>query len=109
MAYTASAMYGGAALDGAVEGFLAGDPSSRRFRWWWSSSGSLHCWRSARDFRAGAGHARAARRRPDRVCTGYVPRARGRAILYSLSVLWTTIFFGLGCSSASAGMREPTH
>jgi hypothetical protein len=31
------------------------------------------------------------------------------AILYSLPVLWTTIFFGLGCSSGSAGMREPTH
>jgi diguanylate cyclase (GGDEF)-like protein len=27
MAYTAAAMYGGAALDGAVEGFLPGDPS----------------------------------------------------------------------------------
>ena len=27
MAYTAAAMYGGAALDGAIEGFLPGDPS----------------------------------------------------------------------------------
>ena len=27
MAYTAAAMYGGAAFDGAIEGLLPGDPS----------------------------------------------------------------------------------
>ena len=28
MAYTAAAMYGGAAFDGAIEGMLPGDPAS---------------------------------------------------------------------------------
>ena len=34
MAYTAAAMYGGAGLDGAIEGLLPGDPSSAFPRCW---------------------------------------------------------------------------
>ena len=97
MAYTASAMYGAAALDGAVEGFLPGDPKfallpvvvvfvlfvallavgPRLPRWALATLGPV-------------GVALIA------YALATSPGPGDGAILYSLPVLWTTIFFGLG-------------
>lgn len=97
MAYTASAMYGAAALDGAVEGFLPGDPKfallpvvvvlvlfvalltvgPRLPRWALALLGPV-------------GVALIA------YALATSPGPGDGAILYSLPVLWTTIFFGLG-------------
>jgi diguanylate cyclase (GGDEF)-like protein len=97
MAYTASAMYGAAAVDGAIEGFLPGDPKFALFpvvvvfvmfvallavgprlpRWALALLGPV-------------GVALIA------YALATSPGPGDGAILYSLPVLWTTIFFGLG-------------
>jgi hypothetical protein len=97
MAYTASAMYGAAALDGAIEGFLPGDPKfallpvvvvlvmfvallavgPRLPRWALALLGPI-------------GVALIA------YALATSPGPGDGAILYALPVLWTTIFFGLG-------------
>jgi diguanylate cyclase (GGDEF)-like protein len=105
MAYTAAAMYGAAALDGAIEGFIPGDPAfavvpvivvfvvfatllvvgPRLPRWALAALGPLGV-----------------------ALTSYAlattPGAGDGAVLYALPVVWTTFFFGrrgaiaiLGC------------
>ena len=89
-------MYGAAALDGAVEGFLPGDPKFAMlpvvvvfvmFVALLAVGPRLPRWALA--YRPGG-------RCLDRVRTGDFPGPGDGAILYSLPVLWTTIFFGLG-------------
>jgi diguanylate cyclase (GGDEF)-like protein len=95
MAYTASAIYGAAALDGIVEGFLPGDPKfslvpvivvvvifavliavgPRMPRWGLALLGPL-------------GVALIA------YALATTPGAGDGAVLYALPVLWTTVFFG---------------
>ena len=95
MAYTAAAMYGGAGLDGAIEGFLPGDPSfalapvvvsilltgvlvafgPRLPRWALAPLGALGVLLIA-------------------VALAATPGAGDGAVLYMWPVLWTTFFFG---------------
>jgi diguanylate cyclase (GGDEF)-like protein len=95
MAYTAAAMYGGAAFDGSIEGFLPGDPSfailpvlvaiamtallvaigPRLPRWALAGLGPI-------------GVATIA------YALTTTPGAGDGAVLYILPVLWTTCFFG---------------
>jgi diguanylate cyclase (GGDEF)-like protein len=95
MAYTAAAMYGGAGLDGAIEGLLPGDPSfalapvivaialtgvlvvfgPRLPRWALAPLGALGVLLVATALAA-------------------TPGAGDGAVLYMWPVLWTTFFFG---------------
>src|SRR5271165_3923004 len=95
MAYTAAAMYGGAAFDGSIEGFLPGDPSfaivpvllaiavtavlvlvgPRLPRWALAPLGPIGVVLIAYALSA-------------------TPGAGDGAILYIWPVLWTTFFFG---------------
>ena len=95
MAYTAAAMYGGAGLDGAIEGLLPGDPSfaippvlvsialtvllvligPRLPRWALAPLGALGVLLIA-------------------VALTATPGAGDGAVLYMWPVLWTTFFFG---------------
>jgi diguanylate cyclase (GGDEF)-like protein len=95
MAYTAAAMYGGAAFDGSIEGLLPGDPSfalvpvfvaiamtgvfalfgPRLPRWALAAAGPIGV--------AAIAYALAA-----------TPGAGDGAVLYVWPVLWTTFFFG---------------
>lgn len=95
MAYTAAAMYGGAAFDGSIEGFLPGDPSfaivpvlvaiaitavlvlvgPRLPRWGLALLGPLGVAMIAYALSA-------------------TPGAGDGAVLYMWPVLWTTFFFG---------------
>jgi diguanylate cyclase (GGDEF)-like protein len=96
MAYTASAMYGAAALDGAVEGFLPGDPKFALlpvvvvfvlFVALLAVGPGLPRWALAMLGPVGVALIAYA------LATS--PGPGDGAILYSLPVLWTTIFFGL--------------
>jgi diguanylate cyclase (GGDEF)-like protein len=95
MAYTAAAMYGGAAFDGSIEGFLPGDPSfaitpvlvaiamtallvaigARLPRWGLAALGPIGVATIAYALTA-------------------TPGAGDGAVLYLWPVLWTTFFFG---------------
>ena len=95
MAYTAAAMYGGAAVDGAIEGFLPGDPSfavapalaaavivallvlfgPRLPRWALSLLGPIGVVLIA-------------------LALAATPGAGDGAVLYMWPVLWSTFFFG---------------
>jgi len=105
MAYTASAMYGAAALDGSIEGFLPGDPKfailpvivvlvmfvallavgPRLPRWGLALLGPI-------------GVALIA------YALATSPGPGDGAVLYSLPVLWTTVFFGRNGAIAIVGL-----
>ena len=97
MAYTASAMYGAAGLDGAIEGFLPGDPKFAllavvvvlvMFVGLLAVGPRLPRWALA--LLGPVGVALIA------YALATSPGPGDGAILYALPVLWTTIFFGLG-------------
>jgi len=95
MAYTAAAMYGAAAIDGAIEGYLPGDPPSAM----------LPVYVVIAMF---AALVFVGPRLPRRVLAllgplgvaliayaiGTTPHPADAAVLYALPVLWTTLFFG---------------
>jgi diguanylate cyclase (GGDEF)-like protein len=95
MAYTAAAMYGAAAIDGAIEGYLPGDPPSAM----------LPVYVVVGIF---VTLVVAGPRLPRRVLAllgplgvaltayalGTTPHPADAAVLYALPVLWTTLFFG---------------
>jgi diguanylate cyclase (GGDEF)-like protein len=97
MAHTASAMYGAAAIDGAIEGYLPGDPKFAllpvlvvfvMFVALLAVGPLLPRWGLA--LLGPVGVALIA------YALATSPGPGDGAILYSLPVLWTTIFFGLG-------------
>jgi diguanylate cyclase (GGDEF)-like protein len=95
MAYTASAMYGAAALDGSIEGFLPGDPKfamlpvivvDLMFVALLAVGPRLPRWALA--LLGPVGVALIA------YALATSPGPGDGAVLYSLPVLWTTVFFG---------------